>query len=73
MVMMPDQKPRGGTYMESMEKCGSGTYMERMEKCGSGTYMERMEKIYGTYGEDEYGTYGKMYMGFKPESTEREK
>ena len=62
MVMMPDQKPRGGTYMESMEKCGSGTYMERMEK-----------NIYGTYGEDEYGTYGKMYMGFKPESTEREK
>ena len=33
MVMMPNQRPRGGTYMGSMEKRRSGTYMERMEKC----------------------------------------
>ena len=57
MVLMPDQKCWGATYIY-LEKCRSGTYIPRRDKhvqwkvwktymvffwCG-GTYVERMDK-----------------------------
>ena len=57
-MMMPDQRLRGVGRWKSVE-------VEHI--------WNVWKNLYGTYGEDGYGTYGNTHMGFKPESTERDK
>ena len=49
MVMVPYQRPRGRGVWKNVE-------VEHI--------WNVWKNIYGTYREDKYGTYGKMYIGF---------